>query len=192
MEGRMKIARCLIQREQAPPGFWPWRDDSALVDGVEFESAVPTRFFQSVDAYPKDLGRLGWRVQLNRIADGRAGLPMFRTFYPGVEWNLNHSGARWFLTAWYKWERHAGEREDAQSVKPERIEGDTVWFPIVSASPNVGKALYLRSRVDARDRRAIASGIAAHNTSDASSDSALIVLDDLIDIHGSASDSSRH
>ena len=100
----MESAQCYMEREHAPPGFWQRAERAVLVDGVRLESDVPTRFFQTLDPFPPEWGRLRWRIQLNGIVSERAAAPMFRTFYPGVEWNLHRAESRWFLTAWFTWE----------------------------------------------------------------------------------------
>lgn len=184
----MKTAQCLMQREHVPPGFWPWPgDELMLVDGVELESAVPTRFFQTVDAYPRRWGRLSWRVQLNKIVEGRAGLPLFRSFYPGVEWNLHHPDYRWFLTAWFEWERRAGERGEPRRASATQIDGDTVLFPIPAPDPEFdGSLYYLRSRVDARGRRGVAEAVRSQREQAETSDPAVILLDDVIDLRGTS------
>jgi hypothetical protein len=140
---------------------------------------VPTRFFQSVDPHPRSWGPLHWRIQLNKIVDGRAELPLFRTFYPGVEWNLNHPDYRWFLSAWFRWEHRNGALEP-RSSGPLHIEGDTVVFRIPVPDPDFAGSLYLRSRVDARDRRSIAE--AQHSREQATTrESSVILLDDVFD-----------
>jgi hypothetical protein len=184
-----------MQPEYAPPGFWQWPGDQpVLVDGVELDSGVPTRFFQTVDAYPAEWGRLRWRVQLNKIVSGRPVSPAFRTFYPGVEWNLNHPDYRWFLTAWFKWEGPGPAYRDPLLPRPARIEEDTVlfriaWmpkprpldFPDSAPEPDFDRPLFLRARVDARDRRRIAEALHLQPEPRAKSDSAVILLDDIID-----------
>lgn len=170
-----------MRREHAPPGFWPWSgEESALLDGVELESAVRTRFFQTVDPYPRTWGPLHWRVQLNKIVDGRAELPLFRAFYSGVEWNLNHPDYRWFLTAWFSWERRAGVL-DARPSAPVRIEEDTVVFPIPVPDQEFAGSLYLRSRIDGRDRRRIAETVRSREQATPLK-SSLILLDDVLDL----------
>jgi hypothetical protein len=177
----VKTAQCYMQRADAPPGFWPWDGpQTALLDGAELESAVRTRFFQTVDPYPSTWGTLHWRIQLNNIVDDRVALPFFRASYPGVEWNLKHPGGRWFLTAWFKWER-AGESQ-AYPSGPPRIEGDTVLFAIPMPDTAFDGSLHLRSRVDARDRRSIAESVRTREQTP-TSDPTLIVLDDVIDAH---------
>lgn len=172
----MRIATYLMQREHAPPGFWQWRDEVMPVAGVEIESGVPTRFFQTVDAYPRSWGRLTWRIQLNKIVDDRAGVPLFRSFYPGVEWNLNSFDRRWFLTAWFKW-----EQGDPRAASIARIEDDTVSFAIPPAGTACSDELYLRSRIDARDRHRVAETVARAREPDVPSHPELIVLDDFVD-----------
>lgn len=158
--------------EDAPPDFWPWPDvQSRPVDGIELESAVPTRFFQTLDAYPPEWGRLLWRVQLNHLENGRVALPVFRTFYPGVEWNLRKGEHRWFLTAWLRWE---GPGPPDPSNQLPSIEGDTVAF-------YVERGVQLRCRVDARDRRSIAQSVRSHQTVATAGDPGVISLDDLIE-----------
>lgn len=171
-----------MQRQHAPPGFWGWHEETAALEGVELESTVPTRFFQTVDAFPRSWGRLSWRLQLNKIVADRVGLPLFRTFYPGVEWNLSHPDDRWFLTAWLKWDQ-SGECGEPQCVPPVRIDGDTILFRIPTPSPECEGASFLRSRVDARHRRRIAETVRAQLEQTASADSGLILLDDLMDHH---------
>jgi hypothetical protein len=170
-----------MSREHAPPGFWQWADELVLLDGVELESAVPTRFFQTVDASPPEWGRLSWRIQLNKVVDGRAEAPFFRTFYSGVEWNLSHSDDRWFLTAWCRWEQLAGERGTPRCVPPARIERETILFPIPPPDPGFDRPLYLRSRVDARDRRLIAEAVQSESNQPAPEDEKLILLDDFME-----------
>jgi len=170
-----------MQREHSPPGFWQRLDDEALVDGIELESAVRTRFFQTVDPWPRSWGRLSWRIQVNKILAGRIGLPLFRTFYPGIEWNLSHPDYRWFLTAWFRWEPRSQERGQASWVSTARIEGDTVLFSIPPADPAFDGVVYLRSRVDARDQRGIAQAVRLQSEQPAPEQENLIVLDDFID-----------
>lgn len=171
----MNVARCTMTIDDAPPGFWQWPgSDSALVDGVELQSAVPTRFFQTLGEFPREWGRLFWRVQLNRLDDGRVSLPMFRTFYPGVEWNLNHSGGRWFLSAWFKWQGDAPAEADPANGATIRIEEDTVLFAL--------GPIALRSRIDARDRKAVADSLRAHEPAPPAP--GLILLDDIVDRRG--------
>lgn len=159
-----------MQREHAPPGFWPWPDDVMPIEGIELRSAVRTRFFQRVDDYPRDWGRLNFRIQVNKIAGDRAGIPLFRSFYPGIEWNLRQTDDRWFLTAWFAWTGAGGQGKPSQS--PARIEGDTVLFPLPPPDPQFEGAFYLRCRVDVGERRA---------AQPQRSDPSLIVLDDVID-----------
>jgi len=182
-----------MQPDHAPPG-WQWPGDQPVpVDGVELESAVPTRFFQSVDAYPPEWGRLTWRVQLNKIVSDRAAAPVFRTFYPGVEWNLNRPDYRWFLTAWITWEGSGPPYRDPNVPGPPRIEADTVlfriaWmpkpqsadFPDAAREPDLERPIFLRSRVDARDRRRIAEALHAAPAPQARADSGVIQLDDIL------------
>jgi hypothetical protein len=164
-----------MQPELAPPGFWRWPGDQpVLIDGIEIESRVPTRFFQTVDSYPPEWGRLNWRLALNRIVSGRAAPPVFRTFYSGIEWNLNHPDYRWFLSAWFKWEGPGPDERDA--LPGPIVEGDTALFAIAS-SP---KMLFLRSRVDARDRRRIAEDFRAQPEQRPKSDPGVISIDDLL------------
>lgn len=172
----MNVARCAMALDDAPPGFWQWPGtDSAIVDGIEIESTVPTRFFQTLDAYPREWGRLFWRVQLNRLENGRITLPMFRTFYPGVEWNLNHAGGRWFISAWFKWQGEPPEGADPSQPASIRIEDDTVIFAL--------GPIVLRSRVDARDRKAVADSLRADAPA-SPSPPGLILLDDIVDRRG--------
>ena len=187
--------------EHAPPGFWLPRGDPALpIDGVEFESAVPTRFFQTVDAYPPEWGRLSWRIQVNKIESGRAVVPVFRTFYPGIEWNLNRPDYRWFLTAWFTWDGPGPQYPPLNAAPPNDaplndaplngtplIEDDTVlfrigWMPRVNAAaePDPERPIFLRSRVDARDRRRIAEDLQSHQAPEPKSGSGVISLDDII------------
>ena len=176
----MKATHYCMQREHAPPGFWQWPVELVLIDGVELESKSPTRFFQTIDAYPRSWGRLSWRVQVNKIVAGQAGLPLFRSFYPGVEWNLNCPDYRWFLSAWFRWEQHPRE---PRCALPARIEENTVLFSIAPIDPEFNGILYLRSRVDARDRRDILKAVRSQNEQEPASDSGVIVLDDFIDLH---------
>lgn len=157
--------------DDAPPDFWRWPDAaSAAIDGVELESSVPTRFFQSVDAYPPEWGRLVWRVQLNRLDLRDVTLPVYRTFYPGVEWNLRAGDGRWFLTAWMRWEGPGPLQPIAQ---PPAIDGDTVSFCI-------DRTIFLRCRVDARDRRSIAQNVRSQRADPQPHEPGLISLDDII------------
>ncbi len=172
-----------MRREHAPPGFWPWPgDERALLEGVELESAVPTRFFQTVDPYPRTWGPLHWRVQLNKMVDGRAELPLFRAFYSGVEWNLNHPDYRWLLTAWFRWEHRTGvpAAPPCGPSRPSHIEGKTVVFPISVPDPEFVGSLYLRSRIDARDRERIAEALRSHERA-TNPEPSLIILDDVLD-----------
>jgi len=192
------VGQCSMQPEDAPPDFWQRpHEGAALIDGVVLESGVPTRFFQTVDALPPEWGRLSWRVQLNKIASGRAGLPVFRTFYPGVEWNLNHPDYRWFLSAWFKWEGAGPPYRDPGSPGTVQVEGDTVLFRIAwqpkpaaveAASalpePDLSRPLYLRSRIDARDRKRISEAVQAREARPAPAGSAVISLDDIIEAPG--------
>jgi hypothetical protein len=173
----VNVARCVMTIDDAPPGFWQWPGtDSALIDGIELESAVPTRFFQSLDAYPREWGRIFWRLQLNRFEHGRVTMPMFRTFYPGVEWNLNRPGGRWFLSAWFKWQANGPAGADPSQRAAMQIEGDTVVF-------SFGE-IVLRSRVDARDRKAVAESLRAHEREPAPPPPGVIMLDDVVDRRG--------
>jgi hypothetical protein len=175
--------------EQAPPGFWTWPGDGpAPIAGVELDSSVATRFFQTLDPFPAAWGRLSWRIQLNKLVAGRAEPPSFRTFYPGVEWNLNRSGGRWFLSAWFRWDG-AGPAYAADGASPGaiRIEGDTAlfrfaWMPAADSPdrPDLERPLFLRSRVDARDRRRIAEDLRSEREPAAPPDPGLIVLDDVL------------
>jgi len=185
----VKTGQCFMEPEQAPPGFWPWpAAQPVLVDGVELESGVPTRFFQTVDAFPPEWGRLTWRVQLNKIDSGRAGPPVFRTFYPGTEWNLARPDHQWFLSAWLRWEG-PGPPYRAPAPEAVRVVGDTVlfhiaWlpkpgdFPDAAPEPDLDRPIFLRSRVDARDRRSIAESLQAQPARPAKADSGVITLDD--------------
>jgi hypothetical protein len=191
----VKVGRCSMRPEDAPPGFWQGPSDQAvLVDGVELESSVPTRFFQTADTYPSQWGRLSWRIQLNKIVAGRAVLPVFRTFYPGVEWNLNHPDYRWFLSAWFRWEGPGPQYRDPCFPPSPQIEDDTAlfrlaWmtkpgsleFPDSPSEPDLDRPIFLRSRVDARDRRRISEVLRSQHEPQAASDSAVILLDDIID-----------
>jgi len=171
------VARCIMTIDDAPPGFWQWPGaDSVLVDGVALESTVPTRFFQTLDPYPTEWGRLFWRVQLNRLENGRATTPMFRTFYPGVEWNLKHRGGHWFLSAWFKWQAGVPAGADPSQRASIRVEGDTVAFEL---GPVV-----LRSRVDARERQAVAESLRAHERPSPPPPAGVILLDDIVDRRG--------
>ncbi|MGH7662283.1 MAG: hypothetical protein ACRENA_15355 [Vulcanimicrobiaceae bacterium] len=173
----MNVARSIVTIDDAPPGFWQWPvTDSAQIEGVELESAVPTRFFQTLETYPSEWGRLFWRVQLNRFEDGRVSLPMFRTFYPGVEWNLNHPGGRWFLSAWFKWQGDSPDGADPSQRAAIRIEGDTVVFTLGQ--------IVLRTRVDARDRKAVAESLHAHERKSEPPPQGVILLDDVVDRRG--------
>ncbi|MBV8367770.1 MAG: hypothetical protein JO036_02385 [Candidatus Eremiobacteraeota bacterium] len=184
----MNVGQCRMTSEQAPPGFWTGADDrSALVGGVEFESAVPTRFFQQLDAFPRAWGRLSWRLQLNRVVAGRAEPPSFRTFYPGVEWNLRQPGGRWFLSAWFRWEDGAPPCRDAAVPPAIRIDGETVlfrfaWLPAPGSAevPDPERPLFLRSRIDARSRRSVAAAVRAEREPPPKPDPGLIVLDDVL------------
>ena len=182
----MNVGRCSITSEDAPPGFWLLPGaDSAIVDGVEFESSAPTRLFQSLDSYPQEWGRLSWRVQLNKLEAGRAALPVFRTFYPGVEWNLR-AGGWWFLSAWFKWEGSGPPYPQDDLRHAPRIEGDTAvfcvsWWPRRDGRPDATRAICLRSRVDARNRRTIAQSVASHSEHDEHHPDGVIVLDDLLE-----------
>jgi hypothetical protein len=190
----VKVGRCSMQPEHAPPGFWPASGDRpALVDGVELDSSVPTRFFQTIDTYPPEWGRLTWRIQLNRIVAGRAALPAFRTFYTGVEWNLNRPDHRWFLTAWLRWEGPGPEHRDQCLAAPAHIEDDAALFRIAwmmkprapqrsdsPPEPDLGRPLFLRSRVDARDRRRISETLQPQSKLETKPDSAVILLDDIV------------
>lgn len=192
----MKIGQCYMQPEDAPPGFWQWPDDQpVLIDGVELYSEVPTRFFQTVDAYPSEWGRLRWRIQLNKVVSGRAVSPVFRTFYGGVEWNLKRPDYRWFLTAWFTWEGPGPQYRQRCLPGPARIEENTALFRIAwipkprpldlrdsAADPDFDRPVYLRSRVDARDRRRISEAVRAQDERQAKSDSAPILLDDIIEV----------
>ncbi|MBV8073803.1 MAG: hypothetical protein JO140_00135 [Candidatus Eremiobacteraeota bacterium] len=163
--------------EDAPPGYWRWpAEDAALVDGIEIRSAVPTRFFQTLDQYPREWGRLSWRVQLNKLFGGRAGSPFFRTFYPGVEWNLNHPDYRWFLSAWLRWDGSGPPADEFNGTRV-AVNGDTALFRIGATSEG---PLYLRSRIDARDRRNIAEAVRAERARPSEPESTgIILLDDL-------------
>jgi len=171
-----------MQPEDAPPGFWQGPDDRPiLVDGVELESGVPTRFFQSVDAYPPEWGRLKWRIQLNTFVAGRAAAPAFRTFYPGVEWNLNRADHRWFLTAWFRWEDAGPQHRSSGPAGPAHVEGDTALFRIAPALPDCDGPIFLRSRVDARMRSRISEALRSEREIEAKADPGVIRLDDLIE-----------
>lgn len=176
----------LMRSEDAPPDFWRAPADTALIDGIELESAVPTRFFQTLDAYPPEWGRLVWRIQLNRLIGERIDSPVFRTFYPGVEWNLRHPGvqppaARWFLTAWMRWEGTGPPHRDLATTEPAvRIDANTALFFVAS---NLAQPIFLRSRIDARDRRQIAQELETDAKPSAASEQGLILLDDLIERH---------
>ena len=178
----MHPVRCRMRPEDAPPGFPLGPPDAAAdadlhVEGVCLESVVPTRFFQQLDRYPREWGRLTWRVQLNALDGDRAAAPSFRTFYPGVEWNLRRGPQRWLLTGWLHWEGPGPqEQRDGSPCRPE-LDGDTVLFRF-GTLPG-GSPLYLRSRVDARDRRSIAAALRAEPETPAP-DSSVIVLDDVL------------
>lgn len=175
-----------MHSDDAPPNFWRAAEATALVDGVEFESAVPTRFFQTLDAYPAEWGRLVWRIQLNRFVAGRADSPAFRTFYPGIEWNLRRSGMqasddRWFLTAWMKWEGTGPPDYNPAAAQPAvRVEASTALFLVAS---NLEQSVFLRSRIDARDRRQIAQTVGSEREPSIASEEGLILLDDVIERH---------
>lgn len=184
----MNVGECRINGEQAPPGFWTGSGDrSLLIGGVEFESAVPTRFFQTLDPFPRAWGRLSWRVQLNRIVAGRAEAPAFRTFYPGVEWNLSRPGGRWFLSAWFRWEDGAPPCRDPALSGSIRIDAESAlfryaWLPVAGSSdvPDPERPLFLRSRIDARSRRRIAEEVRAEREPPPA-DPGVIVLDDILE-----------
>lgn len=166
------VGQRIMTPADAPPGFWPWDATEKLVTGVELESSVPTRFFQTVGAYPLEWGRLYWRVQLNNISGGRGvTTPVFRTFYPGVEWNLKHPKPQWFLTAWLRWEGPGPPQHIAQ---PPSIEGATVTF-------HVDRSAFLRCRVDARDRRSMARSVLPPSGGAQADEPGLISLDDIIE-----------
>jgi hypothetical protein len=179
----LKTARFLMQRDDGPPGFWPWPEECALVEGVELESAARTRFFQSIDAYPASWGRLSWRIQINKIVADRASVPQFRGFYSGIEWNLDRHDYRWFLTAWSRWEQGT-ELGEPRCMAPAAIDGDTILFAVPPADPKSQARIYLRSRVDTRNRRQIAEDVRLSREQQATSDPELIVLDDVIDFQG--------
>jgi hypothetical protein len=173
--------------DDAPPGFWQTPEEaSALVDGVELHSSLPTRFFQTLDAYPPEWGRLIWRVQLNRLVDDRAVSPAFRTFYPGIEWNLRHpemlsSDDRWFLSAWMRWEGAGApdcKRDIAMPVV--QIEASTALFLVAT---NREQPIFLRSRVDARDRHQIARELDNEPAPSSTPSQGIIRLDDVIERH---------
>ncbi len=192
----MKVGQCSMQPEHAPPGFWRWSVDRAvIIDGVHLDSGVPTRFFQTLDAYPSDWGRLSWRIQLNKRESGRAVTPVFRTFYAGVEWNLNRPDYRWFLTAWFTWEGPGPQYRDPCLPGPAHIEDDTALFRIAwmpkprpldcpdsAPEPDPDRPLFLRSRVDARDRRRTSEALRPRHELRTKSDSAVILLDDILDV----------
>ncbi|MGH7707541.1 MAG: hypothetical protein ACREM8_00380 [Vulcanimicrobiaceae bacterium] len=174
----MNLSHCTISADDAPPGFWPWpAQGSALIAGVEFASAAPTRFFQRIDACPPQWGRPLWRVQINQLAAGRAAMPVFRTFYPGVEWNLRLPGARWFLSAWLKWNDPNQSNRAAGSLVPVRIEGDEVLFRVADIEPQP----FLRCRVDARERNEVSASLRAQREPPQRSDPSVIALDDLFE-----------
>ncbi len=179
----MHIARYVMQREHAPPGFWRWPDACKTLEGVELESAIPTRFFQTVDQYPRAWGRLSWRVQLNKLVEDRAELPLFRTFYPGVEWKLNSTDARWFLTAWFLWELPGDKRSEPQPAAVAGLDDGVVSFAISRADPDSGERLYLRSRIDARDRHSVAETVQQQREGDAPAQTSVILIDDLLDLY---------
>ncbi len=182
-----------MRADDAPDGFWPHAGEPiARVDGVRVHSDVPTRFFQTLEPYPREWGRLVWRIQINKLVDETAARPMFRTFYPGVEWNLNGTGACWVLTAWFRWDGPGAPCPDRSPNGTALVEGDTAlfryaWMPKPSngdaagAVPDPDRPLYLRSRVDARDRRSIAAALRAGAEPSPAADSLLIALDDFIE-----------
>lgn len=189
----MECAKCYMEREDAPPGFWRRADSAVLVDGVRLASDVPTRFFQTLDPFPPEWGRLRWRIQLNRIVSERAAGPMFRTFYPGVEWNLNRPESRWFLTAWFTWEGPGPRYPEPCAPAHARIDDDTALFRIAwmpkstareaggsAAEPDLDKPLFLRSRIDARGRREMHEARLSRDRNERPPDPRLIVLDDLL------------
>lgn len=173
----MQPGRFRMRSEDAPPGFWAAPDLTAPVDGVRIESALPTRFFQSLDHYPPAWGTLRWRIQLNALRDDVPDRPAFRGFYPGVEWNLRGGTGVWLLTAWFAWDG-PGPEADRLPPAPPRLEGDVALFPFAGGDA----PLFLRSRVDARDRRAIAAAVRSQAAAPAPPD-APILLDDLLDGH---------
>jgi len=184
----VNAGQCRMHPDQAPPGFWTGPDDSpVLIAGAEFESSVRTRFFQTLDPFPPAWGRLSWRVQVNRLVAGRAERPVFRTFYPGVEWNLAQPEARWFLSAWFKWEGDGPRCPDTAVTGRVRIEGDTVlfryaWMTAAGShdEPDLERPLFLRSRIDARDRRRIADELRSQREPAPAADPGVIVLDDIL------------
>jgi hypothetical protein len=168
-----------MRPDDAPSGFWRRADHGAVrVDGVRLASDVPTRFFQTVDAYPSEWGRLRWRIQLNQIVADAAAAPMFRTFYPGVEWNLNRHRSDWFLTAWFAWDGPGPRFPELRTPAPARIDGDTALFHVAS---DLEKPLFLRSRVDARGRREVYEALLSRDEDRPPADPRLIVLDDIFD-----------
>ena len=188
----MEPAQCYMDRDDAPPGFWRRARRTVLVDGVRLASDVPTRFFQTLDPFPPEWGRLRWRIQLNRVVSERAAAPMFRTFYPGVEWNLNSPDSWWFLTAWFTWDGPGPRYPERCAPAPARIDDDTALFRIAwmpkptgpdvegaAAEPDLEKPLFLRSRVDARDRRQVYEARLAREHAEPPPDPRLIVLDDI-------------
>ena len=188
----MKLEVCYMQPADAPPGFWPWpHERPVLVNGVALDSDQPTRFFQTVDACPREWGRFSWRIQLNRVVGGHAQSPVFRTFYQGVEWNLALPEHRWFLSAWFKWDGLGPDYEDERASGRVQIAGDTAlfrisWFPkleregVTLPEPDLKKPLFLRSRIDARARRQIYEAVRAERDASAKTESTVIVLDDII------------
>lgn len=194
----MKAGQRLMRSEHAPPGFWTQSGSGPVpIDGIELESGVPTRFFQTLDAYPPAWGRLSWRVQLNKIVSDLAAAPVFRTFYPGVEWNLNRPDPRWFLTAWFRWEGPGPRYRGADPAGPPEIHGDTAlfrigWMPKAAAAdrsdtepePDFERPLFLRSRIDARERRRISETLRTQRESESKTDVTTIVLDDIIEPPG--------
>lgn len=174
--------------DQAPPGFWTGPGDgSVLIEGAEFESSVRTRFFQTLDPFPREWGRLSWRVQVNKLIAGRAERPSFRTLYPGVEWNLAQPEGRWFLSAWFAWHGAGPGYPDPGVAGRVRIDGDTVLFRyawIAAAGsldvPDLERPLFLRSRIDARDRRRIAEALRSQREPPPAAEPGVIVLDDLL------------
>ena len=128
---------------------------------------------------------MSWRVQLNKLDAGRATLPAFRTFYPGVEWNLR-AGGRWFLSAWFRWEGAGPPYAQTDLRSAPRIEGDTAvfcvsWWPRPDGRPDATRPICLRSRVDARDRKTMAQSVASRSDKDDHDDRGIIMLDDLLE-----------
>src|SRR5208282_2034829 len=100
---------------------------------------------------------------------------------------------RWFLTAWITWEGAGPPYLDPNVPGPPRIDADTILFriawmpkppspgvPGAAPEPDLERPIFLRSRVDARDRRRIAAALHAPPAPQASADSGVIQLDDIL------------